>query len=276
MPIPAAYLLDLDGTLYVHGTAVPGAPEALARLRREGVPFRFVTNTTSRPRAALGARLRSLGFEAHDHEISTPVTAAAELLRERGITLAAPFLPEPSLEDLGGLALAGGVSGRPPGATPGAVLVGDLGERWTYTLMQEAFEYLLEGALLVAVSRDRYWRRGERLALDAGPFVAGLEYAASREALVAGKPSAAFFQAAVESLGLEPAVRNDVVMVGDDIWSDVRGAQEAGCGGWLVRTGKFREDVLRRSGVVPDRVIDSAAELAALATGAREGRDGGR
>ncbi|HEX5387087.1 MAG TPA: TIGR01458 family HAD-type hydrolase [Gemmatimonadales bacterium] len=264
MTLPAGYLLDLDGTLYSGGAAVPGAPETLARLRQAGVPFRFVTNTTSRPRAGLAERLRGYGFEAGEEEIFTPVTAAAELLRGRGVRVVAPFLPPAALDDLDGFTLAGGLARRAAESSatrPEAVVVGDLAERWTYGLMQEAFEYLLRGAIFVALSRDRYWLRDGALALDAGPFVAGLEYAASRTALVAGKPSAAFFDEAVASLGLDAAARHDVVMVGDDLWSDVRGAQEAGYRGWIVRTGKFREDVLRESGIAPDRVIASVAAL---------------
>jgi phospholysine phosphohistidine inorganic pyrophosphate phosphatase len=256
----AAFLLDLDGTLYVHGAPVPGAPETVAALRRGGVPFRFVTNTTSRPRAALVSRLRDYGFTAESEEILTPVTAAGQLARERGYAVIAPFFPAPSLVDLAGLDLRGGTSGRPPGERPQAVLVGDLGEQWTYALMQEAFSYLLDGALLVALSRDRYWRRNDGLALDAGAFVAGLEYATSREGVLVGKPSSAFFRAAVAGFGPGLATQS-VAMIGDDLWSDVRGAQQAGYQGWLVRTGKFREDALRESGITPERTLDSIADL---------------
>ena len=76
---------------------------------------------------------------------------------------------------------------------------------------------------------------------------------------MAGKPSPAFFDAAVASLGL--AADRAVAMVGDDLWSDVEGAQRAGLQGWLVRTGKFREDVLRGSSIRPDRILPSVAEL---------------
>jgi ribonucleotide monophosphatase NagD (HAD superfamily) len=140
-----------------------------------------------------------------------------------------------------------------------AVVLGDLGERWSYALLQEAFDHLMAGAVLVALSRVRYFRLGERLALDAGPFVDALEYAASTSAEIAGKPSPAFFAAAVGSLGF-PLDRS-VAMVGDDLWSDVEGAQRAGLQGWLVRTGKFREEVLRSGSVWPDRVLESVAVL---------------
>lgn len=261
-----ALLLDLDGTLYVSGAAVPGAPETVAALRRAGIPFRFVTNTTSRPRAGLVERLQGYGFTAVPEEVLTPVTAAARIARARGCTAVAPFLPAPALADLSDLALVGGTSGRPADRTPQAVLVGDLGEQWTYALMQEAFTYVLDGALLIALSRDRYWRRGAVLALDAGPFVAGLEYATARAAILAGKPSPEFFRAAVASLPAGSAEMG-LAMIGDDLWSDVRGAQEAGYRGWLVRTGKFREDALQESGIVPDRILESITDLREAAEG---------
>jgi HAD superfamily hydrolase (TIGR01458 family) len=147
----------------------------------------------------------------------------------------------------------------PQGRRADVVLIGDLGERWTHAFMQEAFEHLMSGAALLALSRDRYWLRDGRLTLDAGPFVAGLEYATGRRAAVAGKPSAEFFRAAVATLGdISPA---DVAMIGDDLWSDVAGAQGAGLMGWLVRTGKFRPEMLEGGEVAPDRVLDSVAEL---------------
>jgi ribonucleotide monophosphatase NagD (HAD superfamily) len=112
---------------------------------------------------------------------------------------------------------------------------------------------------MIALSRDRYWLRDGKLALDAGPFVVGLEFAVGREALVAGKPSAAFYAAALRSMGLDAG--KSVAMVGDDLWSDVQGAQRAGLSGWLVRTGKYRESALAESGIVPDRILDSVAAL---------------
>jgi phospholysine phosphohistidine inorganic pyrophosphate phosphatase len=218
-----------------------------------------VTNTTSRSRAMLVRRLRQYEFEVSDEELFTATMAGVELARAAGHVRVAPFVPEPALDDMQGLQLAGGTSNRPTPSPPDAVLVGDLGERWTYALMQEAFEYLMDGAALIALSRDRYWLREDRLVLDAGPFVAGLEFASGKAAVIAGKPSAAFYQAALKSLGL--AASRSAVMVGDDLWSDVDGAQRAGLQGWLVRTGKYRESVLRESGIQPDRILDSVALL---------------
>jgi HAD superfamily hydrolase (TIGR01450 family) len=294
----AAFLFDLEGTLYVGDHAVPGAADALARLRRHGIPFRLVSNTTSRSRAMLVDRLQAFGIAVEPHEVWTAPLAAARLARERGHARVLALLPEAAWADLEGLEVASpslrGASAASDAAIPAhrqgaplagagfaaaaarprhdggapagradAVIVGDLGAAWTYDLLQHAFTALQDGAELIACSRDRYYRRAGRLVLDAGPFVAALEYATRREALVAGKPSASFFHAAVASLELA-ASPADVVMVGDDLWSDVEGAQRAGCGAWAVATGKFRREDLAASGIVPDRVLGSVAEIAAM------------
>jgi phospholysine phosphohistidine inorganic pyrophosphate phosphatase len=255
---PAGFLLDLDGTLYTGDAAIPGAADALAGLRAQAVPFRLVTNTTSRSRRMLVDRLARYGLAVGPEEIVTATLAGVELVRAAGYGRVAPFVPAGALEDMEGLTLVGGTSGRPRTAAD-VVVLGDLGEQWTFALLQEAFEQLMAGAELVALSRDRYFRQGDRLALDAGPFVAALEYAAGATAAVAGKPSPAFFEAAVRSLGL--SADRSVAMVGDDLWSDVQGAQRAGLQGWLVRTGKFCEDILQGSGITPDRILSSVTEL---------------
>ena len=218
----------------------------------------MVTNTTSRSRAMLVERLRGYGLEAEPEELFTATVAGSVLALAAGYRRIAPFIQEPALDDLAELELVGGTSSR-GGAAPEAVIVGDLGERWSYGLLQEAFEYLMEGAALIALSKDRYWLNGDRLALDAGPFVIALEFATGKPAQVAGKPSPSFYAAALQSLGIRSA--DSVAMVGDDVWSDVEGAQRAGLQGWLVRTGKFRESALRESAVLPDRILDSIAEL---------------
>lgn len=272
--VPRAFLLDLDGTLYQGGAAVPGAPGILEELRRRDIPFRLVTNTTSRPRRILLGRLQGYGFRVAAVELFTAVSAGAGLAAERGYQRLLPLMAAEALEDLDGFELAGGTSGRPPGRTPDAVIVGDLGPGWSYDLMQEAFISLMDGAALIALSRDRYWRKGDDLALDLGPFVAGLEYAAGVEAVIAGKPSPAFYDTVVRDLdssGVLP--RSEIAMVGDDLWSDVEGARRAGLQGWLVRTGKFRADVLAASGLRPDRILDSVSGLALDGPGAAAGPD---
>lgn len=261
--MPSAYLFDLDGTLYTDAGPVPGAVEALERLQQARIPFRYITNTSRRSRAAIVERLRSYGFPAAAGQVMTSVLAAAELVRRRGHRVVAPFVAPQALPDLGEFELVGGTSGVAPGSTsPDAVIIGDLAEGWSYGLLQEAFRAVMGGADVIALSRDRYWLRGDGLALDAGPFVAAIEFATGISARVAGKPSRDFFEAAIRSLGLG-ADRSvaEIAVVGDDVWADVQGAQGCGLRGWLVRTGKFRAEALAASGITPDRILESVATI---------------
>ncbi len=255
--MPNAFLFDLDGTLYTDGGAIPGAVEALRELRARRVPFRYVTNTTRRSRRLLAERLTGYGYPARPEEIISAPQACVALLEQRGIRRIAALVAESTLEDFAGFDLKS--------AEPEAVVVGDLGDAWDFATLNRAFLMMLGGAELIALQRDRYWLRGDGLALDAGPFIAALEYATGKTATVCGKPSAGFYRAALASLGQDAAAHpQDVVMVGDDLWGDVEGAQRAGLTAWMVRTGKFRDDVVAQSGIVPDRVIASVAELPAL------------
>jgi HAD superfamily hydrolase (TIGR01458 family) len=246
-------LLDLDGTLYLDDAPIDGAIEAISTLRERGVVCRYLTNTTRFSRRALAERLRRLGFPAHDDEVFTASLAAAQWLDQQEIHRIATYVPDAAREDFEEF-------GFDP-IRPEAIVVGDLGERWDFKVMNRAFRQLLDGATLVALQKNRYWRTGRGLELDAGPFVAALEYAIDREAVVVGKPSRAFFELASASTGL-PIER--LAVVGDDVDVDIGGAHAAALRGILVRTGKFTQDRLDRGATVPHAILDSVANLPEL------------
>ncbi|HKH17860.1 MAG TPA: TIGR01458 family HAD-type hydrolase [Solirubrobacteraceae bacterium] len=250
---PRALLLDLDGVLYVEDEPVPGAREAVAELRERGLALRFVTNTTSRPRRLILERLQRLGFEVAAEELSTPAALAVGHCVEQGRRRAMLLVRDDVKEDFAELdEVSEGVD---------AVVVGDLGEGFGYEVLNRAFGHVMDGAELIALQKNRYWLRPEGLALDVGPFVAALEYATRRDAFVVGKPSRDFFATILAGIPLEPRA---AAMVGDDVETDVGGAMSAGLAGILVRTGKYRDDALKGSGVEPTAVVDSIAAVPAL------------
>lgn len=256
-----AVLLDLDGVLYVGDAAVPGAADAVGRLRESGMRLRFVTNTTTHTRTATAAKLRRLGVELDDEELITPAALAVRHCLERGHRRAALVMHEEVKADFSAL--------EESDHDVDAVIVGDLGAQFAFEPLNTAFRLIMAGAELVALQKNRYWMTPGGLSLDAGAFVAALEFASGREALVVGKPSPLFFQEALATTGATPA---QTVMVGDDVESDVGGAQRAGLHGVLVRTGKYREDRVRASGVVPDALVGSIAEVPELLTSGWPGR----
>lgn len=250
-------LLDLDGVLYVGDAAVPGAADAIAWFVREGVPYRYVTNTSSRPRSAIVEKLRRFGVDAAPDGILTPAVVAAAWLRRERMARPALFVPAATATEFAGFDAPAPVG--EPGAD--AVVIGDLGDGWDFATLNHAFRLLMADPAipLLALGTTRYWRGEDGLRLDAGPFVRALEYATGRTAIVLGKPDPAFYRTATAELGLEPG---DVVMVGDDLRTDVEGAQRAGLAGVLVRTGKFAPSDLEED-VTPDGVLDSISDLPA-------------
>jgi HAD superfamily hydrolase (TIGR01458 family) len=254
-----ALLLDLDGVLYVEDQPIAGAVDAVAVLRDAGLGLRFVTNTTQRSRAHTLEKLERLGMPVAADELITPAVLAVEHCRARGHRRVALLMADDVKADFAGLAEAED--------RVDAVIVGDLGERFDYAVLNHAFRLVIGGAELIALQRNRYWLRSDGLSLDVGPFVAALEYAANVEAVVVGKPAPAFFLLALSQLG---AVPEEAAMVGDDVESDIGGAIRAGLRGVLVRTGKFRDETLATADPPPTDVIDSIADLPELlAAGAR-------
>jgi HAD superfamily hydrolase (TIGR01458 family) len=251
-----AVLLDIDGVLYVEDAPIPGAADAVQRLRDAGLELRFVTNTTNRSRAATLARLQSLGFAVGEPELLTPAALAVQLCAQRGHRRVALFAAAELRDDFRDLEIID--------ADADAVIVGDLGEAWDYGALNRAFRLVIGGADLIALQKNRYWRRTDGLALDAGPFVAALEYATERTATVVGKPARAFFEQALVEAG---ATATEAVMVGDDIESDIGGALAAGLGAVLVRTGKYRADRVAASAVAPTATVDSIADVPELLAG---------
>lgn len=246
-------LFDLDGVLYVGSQAVPGAVEAVGRVRANGRLCRFITNTSTQSLASLQRKLKGLGFTLAAEEILSAPQATLRYLREGGGTchlllaedVAADFteIPQVPLEEAEYLVL------------------GDIGSAWTYELLNRMFNAIMRGARLIAVHKNRFWQTERGLRMDIGGFVAALEYCTGTRALIMGKPSEEFFAVALRDLGL-PA--HQVAIVGDDIESDVGGGQAVGLTGILVRTGKFRQEYVTKSPVRPDYVIDSVSDLPRL------------
>jgi HAD superfamily hydrolase (TIGR01458 family) len=237
-------LLDLAGVIYEGDHVLPGAVEAVERLHEADLPIRFVTNTTTKTKKALLTRLTKLGLEIADEELFTPGEAALGWLKAHD---ASPvLLVHPNLEEE-----FDGTAGR----ANNAVVVGDAGKAFTYEAMNHAFRALVDGATLLALAKNRTFKGEDgKLSLDAGAFVAALEYAADREAIVLGKPAAGFFEAALSSMTCKA---DNAVMVGDDAESDIAGALNAGLAhGLLVKTGKYQDGDETRFEPNPAATVD--------------------
>jgi HAD superfamily hydrolase (TIGR01458 family) len=245
-----AVLLDMDGVLAISWQAIPGAADAIAYLREQSLPFRIVTNTTTHTRRRMAAALAGAGLEIDSGDIVTAVVATASYLREHHPGARVFLLSDgDATEDLEGITLVD--SGEAD-----VVVLGGASDDFTYDAMGRIFRMLMDGAALVGMHRNMYWRTSRGLELDAGMYLSGLEQAAGVKAAICGKPAPAFFSAALEQMGAAP---ERSLMVGDDLANDVLAAKALGLSGALVRTGKFLASDLDRG--EPDHVLDSVEDL---------------
>lgn len=247
-------LLDIDGVLVVSWEPIPGAPDALERLRARGVPVALITNTTTLTRAGIADAMGRAGFDVEPSDILTAPLATASYIRRTHPGARCHLLGIDDItDDLEGIDLVD--------RDADVVIVGGADEAFTFDNINRAFRMVMNGAALVAMHRNLSWMEADGISLDAGAYLLGIEAASGVQATVAGKPSADFFRSGLELLGV-PAER--VAMVGDDIDNDVLAAQSLGMTGILVRTGKFRADAQVRTDGIPDRVVDSVADVPEL------------
>jgi HAD superfamily hydrolase (TIGR01458 family) len=251
----AAILLDLDGVFHVSGEPIAGGSRAVERLREQGHRLRFLTNNTTRPRARLAEEVRGFGVELAEDELqTTPMAAARALAGKRVLALTMPSIRE----DLDGVDLVG--EDAEAVLLGGADETGETNQVFSYMNLARAFAELEAGADLYCLHKNPWWQTRRGPLLDAGAFVVGLEYATGASATVLGKPSASYFEAALEALDADP---ENAWMVGDDVDADIGGAAALGMRTILVRTGKFRDETGAWS-AQPNAVVDSIAEVPAF------------
>ncbi len=252
MPI-RGLLFDLDGVFHVGDQLLSGAVETLDFLSGNSIPFRIVTNTTTRSRASLVARMRSLGLPLEVGDVITAPFAAALHLK----TLNRPrcrFIVSPDTRNEF-------IGFENHETDPQIIVLGDFEDQVSYPMLNSIFNQMVAGAELVALHKGRFWETEAGLKVDLGLFVAGLEYTTGKSATIIGKPSRAIFELALKELQLDAS---ECAMIGDDIYNDVGGAQRAGLKGILIRTGKYRPNWEDGNEVRPDSIIGSLAEVGLL------------
>ena len=241
-----AVLCDIGGVLYAGDHLIKGAVEAVAKIKSH-YPIRFLTNTTQKTGKEVYLKLKELGFLVNKEEIITALDVTKHMLEDEKSN--AYFLLKDDVIDC-----FSSLSDYPLRY----VVVGDAQDNFNYLKLNRAFRYLQEGKQLLAIAKNKYFRDNDgKLSLDAGCFVAGLEYACECEAILIGKPNKTFYHAACHSMGVDAS---DAIMIGDDIYGDILGAQNAGLKTIFVKTGKFTSEDLKK-GISPTLILDSIADF---------------
>ena len=247
-------LFDLDGVIYQGNALIAGAKESISLLRQNNIPFRFITNTTRMTKRNLVTKLKSMGLSLEINEVFAAPHAAVEYCKNMKYTTIDLVVPDNEMEE-------DFIDFDLHAENPQAIVLGDMGNLFTFDLLNALFKKILNGAEIVAMHKNKYWHSGNGLTLDLGAFVTALEFATEKEAVVIGKPNPHLFQLAVKPWGLS---FQSIYMVGDDIKGDIGGSNNVGMQSILVKTGKYREESLKRSEITPDFIINSVADLPEL------------
>jgi HAD superfamily hydrolase (TIGR01450 family) len=248
------YLLDLDGTVYLGGAALPGAVETIGRLRDHGSRLVFLSNNPLERPAAYASKLRALGIPAGDDDVVSSLDALVGYLAERPPRRILPIC-EPLLEEI--LAQAGHELTADPRAADAVVLSWDRG--FTYDKLARAFVAIRAGARLIATNADPYCPTPDGGLPDCGALLAAIEAATGTTAeAVVGKPSRHIAATAVARLGVPAA---ETVMVGDRLLTDVALARAAGMVGALVLTGATALADVPPPPAGPDLVLARLSDL---------------
>ncbi len=249
------FIFDIDGTLHTDGELVNGSIELIQQLRQANYMIRFMTNTTTKSQHMLLAQLQDLGIDVVDEEILSAPEASRTFLRQEQSAMGRKIRLWAVVSDH---IKADFNEFEHSSERPDFVVIGDIGEDWSIDLLNQIFRCLNRGAKLIALHKNKFWQTRQGLKVDIGLFIAGLEYIASQSALVIGKPTIAFFQQVLASAQCDA---DEAVLIGDDIDSDVGGAQRLDIFSVLVKTGKYRAEYHAESTIKPDLVIDSVADL---------------
>jgi HAD superfamily hydrolase (TIGR01458 family) len=268
-----ALVLDADGVLVERGAALPGVPEALARLDEQGIPYRVATNISSAHRETLAARFARMGLAVAAERIVTALSATVDHVRRTYPGQPIFVLTRPDgLREFGDHPRLTPEDAGAPDARAAAVVLGDAEHDLSYENLDRAFRLIRRGADLIAMHRNRWWYTARGETIDTGGFVAALEYATGTRARLTGKPAAPMFRAAFRALAADVAAAggrrlrlDGVAMVGDQALQDIAGARRTGLRAILVLSGRTAADEVAglRGLAVPGAVAAGLGDVVA-------------
>ncbi len=221
-------LIDFDGIIRISNKIAVDAKEFLTFLKDQKIPHFIISNSTLNSSDDIKIFLRQNNIE---FEVNAMTTVDAALQYIKNNNLKVDVYCENKIKEL--------FKDFIDEVKPDAVLIGDIGNKWSYETLNKIFRAVMNGADIIAMQKNKFWNPdGKGLVLDAGAFISAIEYASSKQSILIGKPSPIYFQSALDSLGYK--IEDDFYMIGDDLETDIKASQKIGGKGILVFTGKTK------------------------------------
>ena len=244
--------IDMDGTVYKGMDVIPGAREFIAGLKKRNIPFTFVTNNSSKGRRHYYDKLQKLGFDVDIENVLTSGIATLRFLNERR--------PGKTVYPIGTESYVDEVKeyGVPIDEENPDIVLLSFDTTITYEKINKAYHFLLNGAEFIATHPDDLCPNEDGYDVDIGPFIMMFEYLTKAKATVIGKPNRLLLDMASSQMGIGP---DEIAMVGDRLYTDMRMAWDNGIPSILVLTGETTLDDLKKSDIKPTYVLDSVADI---------------
>jgi 4-nitrophenyl phosphatase len=248
-------VLDLDGTIYRGEEALPGAAEAIARLRNAGIRTLFFSNNPTKSRSAYAERLGSFGIEAHPEEVCSAGTVTTRYLEREHADETVFVIGAEGLErqfEAAGIELVAD-------ATAADILVVSWTRDFGYGDLLAGYRALEAGAIFYGTDPDRLIPAADGMVPGSGSIINAVAGTIEQDpAKILGKPSSEAQKAALDALGVSP---ERCLVVGDRLDTDIALGERAGMTTVLVKTGVTTEKQLDESDIEPDHVIDSFSDI---------------
>jgi len=241
-------LIDLDGVLKIGNNPAPDSEEFFNFIDKEKIPACILSNSTLRT----GDLIKDF-FSSHGIAITIPAITAFDATLEfvkKNYKKVQVYCRDYLIHHFEGMI---------DDENPEAIVIGDIEDRWTYQIVNDIFKKVFAGADLVAMHKSKYWNPSGELLIDAGAFITGIEFAASKKAILIGKPSPHYFKATLEKISAD--AEEGFIMIGDDIENDIKAAQDLGGKGILIFTGKTKFPIESNIGIKPDFEVYSLKEV---------------
>ena len=242
-------IFDIDGVLEFQGKIYDGAIETINSLRDKGIVLRFLTNSTLKSRKSCADKLKKRGFWIFEEEVITASYATALYLKILNPKSCWVMLEREGLNEFRDF--------TQDMENPEYIVVGDNRSNFDFNHLNKALRLLLKGAKLIAMSSGLVDASMGEIELDVGSWAQMLERASEVKGVYIGKPNPYVFELALKSMNLD---KNEVVMVGDQISTDIKGAKNIGIRSILLKTGEFDERDLN-SDIKPDFIFDSIRDI---------------
>lgn len=249
---PAAYILDLDGVIYHGRVVIPGACESIDRLRSSGSRVIFLTNNATRTREVIARRLKDMGIHCRAGDVISSAYAASVYIKEKyGSSTIYPVGEQ-------GLFVELERAGHTINGLDADYVVTGLDREFTYEKLTRAMQLLLNGAGFIATNTDAMLPIENGFLPGAGSMVAAIQAASGVMPDVVGKPNKPIMDVLLSEYGLKS---EECILVGDRLETDILAGIRAGMRTVLVLTGASGMEDIGSSGLQPDTVLDSIADL---------------